>query len=49
MTLFLALVVGVIFGAIVTALRLPLPAPNALPGIVAIFGVYLGALIVGWL
>lgn len=49
MTVLLALLVGAVFGVVVCLLRLPLPAPNALPGIAGIVGLYLGSLIVGWL
>lgn len=37
-----ALAVGITTGALFTFLRLPLPAPPALPGIVAILGIYVG-------
>jgi XapX domain-containing protein len=36
-TIFLALLVGMIFGAIFTALKLPLPAPPTLAGVMGIF------------
>lgn len=38
----LALVTGMIVGLIFSFLRLPLPAPNVLPGIAGIVGIYLG-------
>lgn len=47
MTLVLSLAVGVAFGCVTKLLGLPLPAPNAFAGIVAIAGVYFGALLVG--
>ncbi|GAB7094770.1 hypothetical protein JCM30237_19230 [Halolamina litorea] len=37
-----ALAVGLFTGALFTFLRLPLPAPPALPGVVAILGIYVG-------
>jgi XapX domain-containing protein len=37
-----ALAVGITTGALFTFLRLPLPAPPELPGIVAILGIYVG-------
>lgn len=38
----LALAVGVITGFVFTFFKLPIPAPNVLPGVVAIVGVYGG-------
>ncbi|MDC0088363.1 DUF1427 family protein [Akkermansiaceae bacterium] len=40
----LALLTGFIVGLLFTALKLPLPAPNALAGITGILGIYLGNL-----
>ncbi|MBP1987860.1 XapX domain-containing protein [Halolamina salifodinae] len=37
-----ALAVGITTGALFTFLRLPLPAPPELPGVVAILGIYVG-------
>lgn len=45
--LVLALAVGVAFGVTVRLLGLPLPAPNTFAGVLAVAGVYLGALIIG--
>lgn len=42
----LSLLTGFIVGALFTALKLPLPAPNALAGVMGIVGTYLGA--VAW-
>ena len=42
----LALLVGFVFGSITTFLKLPLSAPNALPGITGIIGIYLGYLFI---
>ncbi|AIS53544.1 hypothetical protein TKV_c24240 [Thermoanaerobacter kivui] len=38
----LALVTGIIVGLIFSFLKLPLPAPNVLPGVAGIIGIYLG-------
>ena len=38
----LALLTGFIVGVLFTALKLPLPAPNAIAGIMGILGIYLG-------
>lgn len=38
----LAVVSGLIVGIIFSAVKLPLPAPPVLPGIMGIVGVYLG-------
>ncbi|GAB7012062.1 hypothetical protein JCM18549_03330 [Halolamina salina] len=46
-----ALAVGIITGALFTFLRLPIPAPPALPGVVAIVGIYVGYYVMahlGW-
>lgn len=46
-----ALAVGTFTGALFTFFRLPLPAPPALPGIVAIAGIYVGYVLMtrlGW-
>ncbi len=40
--IILALVVGLITGLIFSFFKLPIPAPNVLPGVIGIFGVYLG-------
>lgn len=40
--IMLALVAGFIVGIIFTAIKLPLPAPPAIAGIVGILGIYLG-------
>ncbi len=42
----LSLLTGFIVGVLFTALKLPLPAPNALAGVMGIVGIYLGA--VAW-
>ncbi|CDK38361.1 uncharacterized protein BN903_36 [Halorubrum sp. AJ67] len=43
-----ALLVGVTVGALFAFLRVPIPAPPELPGVVAIVGIYLGFKIVGY-
>ncbi|ERG68444.1 DUF1427 family protein [Exiguobacterium sp. SH3S2] len=40
--ILLSLLAGLICGMIFTALKLPLPAPPVLPGVIGIFGVFLG-------
>jgi XapX domain-containing protein len=45
----LSLLTGGIVGALFTFLKLPLPAPPALAGIMGIVGIYLGAKLVDWL
>lgn len=41
-TAFLALLVGMVLGSVTTLLKLPLPAPTSIIGILAIFGIWLG-------
>jgi len=43
-----ALVVGLAVGALFAFLRVPIPAPPELPGVVAIVGIYLGFKLVGY-
>ncbi len=38
--------VGLVFGAIVTLLKLPLPAPPVLAGVMGIVGVYVGYVLI---
>jgi len=38
----LALIAGVITGAVFTLIKLPIPAPPVLSGVIGIVGVYLG-------
>ena len=40
--------VGVTVGALFAFLRVPIPAPPELPGVMAIFGIYLGFKLVGY-
>lgn len=41
-TSILALLVGTVLGSVTTLLKLPLPAPTSIIGILAIFGIWLG-------
>ena len=43
---FQASLVGLVTGVLYSWLRLPIPAPNVLGGILAIWGTYLGLVIV---
>ncbi|RBW68678.1 XapX domain-containing protein [Bacillus taeanensis] len=47
--ILLALLAGLIVGFIFAFLKLPIPAPPVLSGIMGIFGVYLGYQIFQWL
>ena len=42
----LALITGLVAGGVFSLLKLPLPAPPTLPGVVGIVGIFLGAKIV---
>jgi XapX domain-containing protein len=44
--LILALVTGTIMGGIFSLMRLPVPAPQSLAGVVGILGIFLGYLLV---
>jgi XapX domain-containing protein len=44
--ILLSLITGFVVGAIFRLLKLPIPAPNALAGIMGIFGIFLGAIFV---
>ncbi len=43
-----ATIVGVSVGALFAFLRVPIPAPPELPGVMAIVGIYLGFKLVGY-
>lgn len=43
-----ATLVGVTVGALFAFLRVPIPAPPELPGVMAIVGIYLGFKLVGY-
>lgn len=45
----ISLAVGAFVGILFSALKLPLPAPSVLPGIVGIFGIYLGGIGYQWI
>ncbi|HWJ77291.1 MAG TPA: XapX domain-containing protein [Niallia sp.] len=47
--LFLALLTGFLTGFIFALLKLPIPAPNVLPGILGIFGIYAGFKTFEWI
>jgi XapX domain-containing protein len=42
----LALLVGVIIGSIFTALHLSIPVPDKIEGVLAVFGIFLGMILV---
>lgn len=46
---FLALIAGLITGAVFTVIKLPIPAPPVLSGVVGIVGVFLGAQLMNYL
>ena len=46
--LILSLVTGMVVGVLFTVLKLPLPAPPVLSGILGIVGIWLGAQLVEW-
>lgn len=45
----LSLVTGSVVGIIFTALKLPLPAPPVLSGILGIVGIWFGSILYQWL
>jgi XapX domain-containing protein len=47
--LLVALVTGALVGVLFSFLKLPLPAPPVLSGIVGIFGIYLGGVGFHWI
>ncbi|UOE95305.1 MULTISPECIES: XapX domain-containing protein [Bacillaceae] len=47
--IFLSLLAGIIIGIVFKFLKLPLPAPPVLAGVIGIVGVYSGGLIADWL
>ena len=44
-----SLLTGLVVGALFTLLRLPIPAPGVLAGVIGIVGIYLGYILVTWL
>jgi XapX domain-containing protein len=47
--IILSLVAGLVVGILFTLLKLPIPAPPVLSGIMGIVGVYLGSVIVNFI
>lgn len=43
-----SLLTGVAVGALFTFLKFPLPAPNALAGVLGVVGIYLGMVVVNF-
>lgn len=48
-SILLSLLAGLVVGILFKFLRLPLPAPPVLAGVIGIFGVYLGGVVADWL
>lgn len=44
--IFYSLLTGLVMGGVFSGLKLPIPAPTAFSGIVGIFGIYLGYVLV---
>lgn len=47
--LLFAMLSGLIVGIVFKLLRMPLPAPPVLAGIIGIFGIYLGGRLIEWI
>ncbi|WP_186577982.1 DUF1427 family protein [Aquibacillus kalidii] len=47
--LILSLLAGLVIGIVFKLLRLPLPAPPVLAGVIGIFGVFCGGVLVDWI
>jgi XapX domain-containing protein len=47
--ILLSLITGAVVGFVFALLKLPIPAPPALPGIMGIIGIYLGFQFYGWI
>ncbi|GMB09823.1 XapX domain-containing protein [Thermolongibacillus altinsuensis] len=45
----LSLLAGLVIGVVFKFLRLPLPAPPVLAGVMGVFGVYLGGVVFDWI
>jgi XapX domain-containing protein len=45
----LSIVAGIAVGILFRFLKLPIPAPPVLSGVLGIFGVYLGGIFAGWI
>ncbi|MCM3718441.1 XapX domain-containing protein [Fictibacillus phosphorivorans] len=46
--IFLSIITGAVVGFVFAMLKLPIPAPPALPGIMGIVGIYLGFQLYVW-
>ncbi len=44
----MALIAGLIVGVLFSAIKLPIPAPPVLPGVMGIVGVYAGSVLYQW-
>ncbi|GED32862.1 XapX domain-containing protein [Brevibacillus centrosporus] len=47
--LLLATCCGAIVGMVFSIVKFPMPAPSSLPGVLSIFGIYLGFKLVEWI
>lgn len=47
--LVLSIIAGIAVGILFKFLKLPIPAPPVLSGVLGIFGVYIGGIIAGWI
>jgi XapX domain-containing protein len=47
--LLISLVVGIAIGIVFAVMRLPVPAPATLAGVIGILGLYIGYKLVNWL
>ncbi|RBW68966.1 XapX domain-containing protein [Bacillus taeanensis] len=47
--ILLSILAGIVIGIVFKVLRLPIPAPPVLAGVMGIFGVYLGSLFASWM
>lgn len=45
----LATLAGIVVGILFSAIKLPIPAPPVLPGVMGIVGVYIGGVTYQWL
>ncbi|WP_335873015.1 XapX domain-containing protein [Bacillus sp. 2205SS5-2] len=45
----LSVLAGIIIGVVFKFMKLPLPAPPVLAGVMGIFGVYFGGVLVDWI
>lgn len=47
--LVLSIIAGIAVGILFKFLKLPIPAPPVLSGVLGIFGVYIGGIIASWI